>query len=694
MIWRNWNLVPLGRLADVLNTNASQVVKLAEQMGLKQAPENYDLWQERGYLTIIRRNWHLLPYKQLLKLLNWTPEKLAFILKEEDFLWSKMGALKPACKPVEYAPLTESELKQTRNLRKILDKYFPENITATSPPFSFLKSYGNQQKFEKTAPGLRIAYSYSAVYGDPLLNAELDPYPDSLLANYAANGINGIWLQGTLYTLIPWLGKTKYSNGGKIRLENLRKLVKRAGIYGIKLYLYLNEPRNMPEDFFRDRPEWRGTKANGMRAICTSASGVLESLQEGAAELFRQVPELAGVFTITMSENLTHCLSKSGDLPTNICSRCANRDPAEIIEEVNRAVEAGIHSVKPDAEIIVWTWGWQDPWDEKVVEMLPDNVKLMCVSETDLETDSEGIRGRVADYSISKTGPGPTASRLWKKAAGRGIQTVAKIQINNTWECSAVPYIPVPGLIRKHLENLRKIKVNDYMISWTLGGWPGGNLKFLDIPIKTVAEMDYGSEAAPHILTAWKCFDRAFENFPLHSCFQLYRGPQNFGPMNPLFPCPTGYESTMLGFPYDDLFTWRGKGHYPENIFENAFRKISEEWKSGLNHLHDAEEKISDDHEENYRDLLNVAEALYCHFRSSFLQIRFIRNRDSGNHALQSSVLDGEIELAQRLHAVILRDSRIGFEASNHYYYTANDLMEKVLNCVYLKRQSANNPGP
>ena len=26
-------------------------------------------------------------------------------------------------------------------------------------------------------------------------------------------------------------------------------------------------------------------------------------------------------------------------------------------------------------------------------------------------------------------------------------------------------------------------------------------------------------------------------------------------------------------------------------------------------------------------------------------------------------------------------DSRIGFEASNHYYYSLNDLIEKMVNC-------------
>ena len=45
------------------------------------------------------------------------------------------------------------------------------------------------------------------------------------------------------------------------------------------------------------------------------------------------------------------------------------------------------------------------------------------------------------------------------------------------------------------------------------------------------------------------------------------------------------------------------------------------------------------------------------------------------------NVLKAEIALARRLHGIQSRDSRIGFEASNQYYYVPVDLMEKVLNC-------------
>ena len=46
-----------------------------------------------------------------------------------------------------------------------------------------------------------------------------------------------------------------------------------------------------------------------------------------------------------------------------------------------------------------------------------------------------------------------------------------------------------------------------------------------------------------------------------------------------------------------------------------------------------------------------------------------------------------EIELALKLHAIVRRDSRIGFEASNHYYYSLNDLREKVVSCVKILRE-------
>ena len=693
VIWRNWGLVTVEKLAKVLVATPIQIEELASGMGLRKDDSLCPVWHERGYLTIIRRNWHLLPYEQLLDLLEWTPDELAYVLKEDDFLWHKLGHMKPETVPVRYAPLTADEMQQTAVLKATISKYFSEDQTVLDNPFEFLKRYGNNAKnnsiTEDRRSGLCMTYSYSAVYGDPLLNEKLDPYPDGLLADYAAVGVNAVWLQGTLYTLVPWLGESKYSDGWQTRLANLGKLCKKAEKYGIRVYLYLNEPRSMPPDFFETHAhaDWRGAQSlDGLSfTLCTSKAPVINALKDGISELFRKVPELGGLFTITMSENLTNCCSRPQDIITQ-CPLCSKRGPAAIIAELNQALAEGAHRVKPEADVIAWTWAWSPEWDEQAVALLSKDVKLMCVSETALTTDAMGIKGSVIDYSISKVGPGPIALRLWRKAAECGIKTVAKVQLNNTWECSAVPYIPVPGLVEKHLRNLEAAGVRDLMLNWTLGGYPGGNLELLKLPKEKLALEKYGSECVKLVLNAWACFDLAFEEFPLNSTPQLYTAPQNFGPMTLLYAKPTGYTATMIGFPYDDLATWRGN-YYPEDIFEEQFRKLSTGWADGLEQLKYAMKMVTSEKVAALADLLNVAEAVYCHFRSTYLQIRFVRLRDSVERETIMGILDEEIELARRLIEVVMRDSRIGFEASNHYYYTVADLKEKILNCEFIKTE-------
>ena len=111
---------------------------------------------------------------------------------------------------------------------------------------------------------------------------------------------------------------------------------------------------------------------------------------------------------------------------------------------------------------------------------------------------------------------------------------------------------------------------------------------------------------------------------------------------------------------------------------------MSEGWKEGLQYLEAAAAKAVD--KANMDDLLSVAKASYCHFRSTYLQICFVRRRDAGDKAAMKAIVTEEMALAEELLAVMRADSRIGFEASNHYYYTRNSLMEKIFNCRRLLR--------
>ena len=132
-IFRNWEMVSKERIAAILETNVDNVVRQAEKMGLSEQG-NTDIWQQKGYITIIRSNWHILPYDQLLALLGWDEERLRYVLKEEDFLGIKLGSAKPSCERVVYRELTEEEERQTERVRRSV---MSAGCGAEKEPFDF-----------------------------------------------------------------------------------------------------------------------------------------------------------------------------------------------------------------------------------------------------------------------------------------------------------------------------------------------------------------------------------------------------------------------------------------------------------------------------------------------------------------------------------------------------------------------------
>ncbi len=352
VVWRNWGTVPVENIARAVGAGNEDVLRTGAEMGLRNNPGVTELWLERGYNTIIRDNWHLLPYDQLLTLLGWTPEKLAIILKEDDFLWLKLGAMKPEVEPVVFRALTKEERVRTEEIYMQIEKHFPgRDDEMREKPFDFLKTFSmpheEEIKTTNVSDKLNLVYSYSALYGDPLFDPALNPYPDGLLESLAKKGVNGIWLQGILYHLHPWRLGPELCAGYEKRVDNLNKLIQRAAKFGMGVYLYINEPRGPSLSFYERHPELRKDflgieypERDGT-TMCTSKVTVRDYLENGMTWLFKNTPGLAGVFTITMSENPTNCYSKvppvQGRLITE-CPLCKERHPEEVIVEVNRII--------------------------------------------------------------------------------------------------------------------------------------------------------------------------------------------------------------------------------------------------------------------------------------------------------------------------------------------------------------------
>ncbi|HPD30974.1 MAG TPA: hypothetical protein PLL20_13330 [Phycisphaerae bacterium] len=714
-VWRNWESADLSEMARVLGTTEDSVREIGESMGLPQHVPITDIQKRRGYIGLIRRNWHLLNYDQLLLLLGWKAEKLAYTLKEDDFLWHKLGALKPDCPPLRYEPPTEATQKRCAQIKELVTREFGESFGQPAQPrFAFVEELS--KPLSEMPPGpqagdepIRFIYSYFAVFGDPLLDARLNPYPDGLLQRLVGLGVNGVWLHVVLRDLAPSQDFPEFGEGHETRLANLRQLVQRAGAHGVKVYLYMNEPRWMPSTFFEDRADIAGVREGDNTAMCTSTDRVRRFLVDSLAHVFREVPDLGGVFTITASENLTHCASHYQQAS---CPRCSKRSPAEIIADVNAAIAEGVRKGNPNATIICWDWGWKNEWAEAIIRRLPDDVYLMSVSEWDLPIERGGVKTIVGEYSISSVGPGPRAQLHWKWAQQRGLKTMAKVQVNCTWELSAIPYLPAMDLVARHIENLRDLGIRDMMLSWSLGGYPSPNLQLVREFSKTppptaeqalarVAEDLYGKTAAPEVRKAWAAFSTAFEEYP-YGMPGLYAGPFQLGPANPLYPAPTGYRPTMVGFPYDGLDAWRSS--YPADVYVSQCEKVARGFATGIELLRQAQTKAdTDTFSRTIAGELRLAEAARIHFMSVANQARFILNRDALSKprppihtstpqiaevaqltTTQRSVIEEEMRLAARMYDLTRADARIGYEASNHYYYLPLDLIEKVINCQHL----------
>ena len=712
-VWRNWTVVAPEKLATIIGATPEQVTAIATSMGLPASPVVSPDIRKRGYVSLIRRNWHLLPYEQLLQLLEMTPEHLAVMLREEDFLWIKLGQLKPACEPIRYTPPTDAAVQRAGAIRQIVEQDFGDAFKQPSEArFDFVRQLAETTGAATVVPksdtesALRIVYSYVAVYGDPLMNPELNPYPDGLLQRLAASGVNGVWLQAVLRDLAP--GGTAFPEFGKgheERLTNLQALVERAQRFGIRVYLYINEPRSMPKSFFDSRPDTAGVVEGEMIAMCTSSPVVRQWMGDALAHIFRETPGLGGVYCITASENLTNCASHGA---WSGCTRCKDRSDTDVISEVVGVIDEGVHRGDPNAKVLISDWGWKGHGDSPdIIAKLPKSVWLMSVSEWHLPIERGGIKSTVGEYSISAIGPGPRALPHWKQAREQGMHVGTEIQFNNTCEIASIPYLPVLDLIAEHCYNLEtQVKLDAMFIGWTMGGHPSPNFQVaqrmsavptptIESALEALAIERFGEAGAPHARAAWKITSDAFREYPFHISV-IYTSPVQWGTANPLYPTKTGYSATMWGLPYDDAKTWSGP--YPPEILAAQFEKVATGWQPGIAELQKAVEAAPADKRDVVSADLRYARAASIHFQSVANQTRFVVARD----ALQAAdstltaeqrqamreqvtkVLESEFVLARELYGLVQTDSRIGFEPSCQYFYFPLDLVEKVVNCRWL----------
>lgn len=675
VLFRNYGYVAPDRLAKVLGCSKSTIQKEAKRLGLEDIQYDKD-WKEKGYITLIRNNWFLLPYDQLCTLIDFTPEKLAFVLKEEDFLSAKLNFRKPECASVVYSPLTEEQEAETEKIASFLKPYMKPECKAFD--FFARKNRNIPNHEAPKANGLRMLHGYLTSCGDVFAKDSREYLPDELLEMYESVGVNALWAHGQLSKLSPYPFDESLSEGYELRQKNLKSLIKRCKKHGIRIYLYLNEPRALTVDkFVGEYADLKGHQSGEYADLCLKKEKSREYLYNTVKDLAVEMEDLGGIFTITMSENATHCLSGG---KTN-CPNCTSTPPEEMAAEVNNIMCKALRDSGTGAEMIanLWGWahymGWSDEQIEHGIDLLDKDITVLCVSEFDLALEKGGIKSNLIDYSISCPGPSEITKTMLGWAKEKGHKIVAKIQVNNSWELSSVPYLPVFDLAAEHMRNLREIGVRDFMLTWTQGGYPSPMLDMVgsydndDFDIEQWYASYYDNEG-PQVHEAVKLFCDAFQKFPFHVGV-LYNSPKNLGMANMWDLEPDGWHTAMTSYTSDDL-SWLGP--YPYDVYVSCFESMLEEWEQGL-------EKLKDLSLPQSQELTLMAEMSYQLFKADLLHTRYsLYKRDiaQNKEALQQ-VIEQAKECTERSLSLMRKDARIGFEAANHYFYTSRNLLEKRL---------------
>ncbi len=520
----------------------------------------------------------------------------------------------------------------------------------------------------------RMIYLFSGLY-QKSFDVDSEEYcPDRLLESYRRVGINAIYTQAVLYMLSEFPFDKTQSAGYEKRLANLKKLTERCAKYGIKVFLYLNEPRSMNKAFFDVHPHLKGhTEDDDHICLCTSVKEVRNYISGAVETICRNAPLLGGFFCMAMSENLSNCYSHVRTSEACTCPRCKKRSIGEVVGEFFGAVREGADRVNPDIKVFDYSWDGDDlavRYD--IIDHLPERVGVESICEARVPYEIGGVSSVLEDYSLNVIGPGERSIKMWKRAKARGLETVAKLQINTTWECSTVPALPVLDKVDRIMSRLTEEGVDHLQLSWTLGGYPSTNLLYAS---KYFFENARIPESSENMKCAARLFSEAFSEFPSH-IHTAYFGPQNAGPATLFYEKPTNYDASMTCFAYDDLTKWRSI--YPEEIFQKQLEKLCAKWQKGLS-------LIADDKDTETR---NMAEAGYCLFRSSLNLVKFVRlrNRQASAELLRPIVLD-ERENATAMLRLMNQNPAIGFEAANHYYFSRFGICEKVVNCDYLLKK-------
>lgn len=533
------------------------------------------------------------------------------------------------------------------------------------------------------------------------LEQDKDFYPDEYLNKISHAGMNGIWVAGLFNRMLasrvlPELGPPVH------HLEQLKRLVRKAGRYGIKVWLFCIEPRSLPQDHpvFLAHPEIRGARG---QCLCVSTPLVQQYIREMMRELFRSVPDLAGVINIYNGERMTTCWLDEATAQS--CPRCRLRTQVEVLSDDLNCFMRGIREANANAKLLAWGYNGNRASDfTPFMQRLDKDIIWLGNFEHENEKVVDGITVKVEEYSLTSVGPSKSFEHVANALVHSGRPAYAKLQIGTTYELSSVPYVPVSPVVYDKLAAMHALHLKGSMMNWIIGGYPSMLLKVAGeasfaplIPreqlLERVAAGYWGPHHAKVVRQAWEIFSEAYNSY-LCAIQVFYYGPVTRSPAYHLhlekepgkaLPYNWGLTRERHPQPFEDGIK-RWTGPFTSGQLVKSFREIASRWQKGLDLLRpllDAKSTV----ELRREYIVSAAASVQLASAANVFEFYTLRDRlttanKEDEHALVQQmieVVEDDIAKAREMHGYATTDSAIGFESEIYdYSYSPTLLNQKI----------------
>ncbi len=349
----------------------------------------------------------------------------------------------------------------------------------------------------------RPMYRYRSVHS----GCGIDEYPDEELSATVHAGYDAI---------VVFVKDFEKTAAGHC---NINDIIRRASRFGIKVSLY-----NYMSTYYHPDDE-------GVDKIFDSVYG----------ELFRRYPEAINIELVGESLQFPsrdpHTTGKRAS--ESVVDGIPDTRPApgwypcEDYPAYLQKIEQAVHAVKPEAEVVFSTYNWgYAPADlrDNFLKHLPKGISLRVPYDIFTKRTLEGMSTPVMDYTISCDQPSEYFVTECESAHRYGIALEGNVNTAGmAWDFGCVPYVPAPHKLLTRLRNLREANAKwnldaqyaTHHFGWwncvmsDLGKWSSWEdfEPDYDELLEKIAMRDYGEEAAPHVLAAWRLWSEAMDHY-------------------------------------------------------------------------------------------------------------------------------------------------------------------------------------